>query len=637
VFGRQVTIISSYVGVFCIGVIATTALAVGSGGKAPQFGPEFVPGEVIIRLKGSGKSEKSRSFVGKAMVEKSMVHKGSWNGLNMHHFALKSGANFEKELAALRSDPDVAYAEPNYIFHRMSLDAPRPIISMSELRAAAISMSASPSYALTHAPVGLTDTWVAASATTGSTFIPIVAVIDTGIDMDHEVFRDSGAIWTNPREIPSNGLDDDGNGYIDDVHGWNFVANNNLPIDDDGHGTHVSGIVLGVSQNIFSSSVAQAKIRIMPLKFLDSQGSGTTADAVKAIYYAVNNGAKVLNNSWGGGGFSNSLLDAIAFAYDHKVVFVAAAGNASSNNDSTPTYPANYNVPNMISVAATTDSDYLASYSNFGRQTVNMGAPGSNIMSTYPGDMFAANYGTSMATPFVSGIAALMARETPALTGYQIKNLIFDANQAVSSLTGKTSEQSRLNTYFALQASKAAVASPDQPSYNASVNMRQPASSATASDSPAGCGLVKDVLKSGGQDSEISALQMLFRIFAVSLILVAPIALAMILRKREGRNRRKHARYQICSEVRVKCGDKQLVGQVSTISVGGVQLNADMMLEQGGIVKMQISSPDGRDQIEVEGHIVWSEEQKRYGVAFANADQGVVAAIQNWTRNLLKC
>ena len=129
---------------------------------------------------------------------------------------------------------------------------------------------------------------------------PVVAVIDTGLDYNHEVFVDANAVWRNTDEIASNGIDDDGNGYIDDIRGWNFVANNNNPMDDEDHGTHVSGIVLGISQNIFATTLAAAKIKIMPLKFLDSSGSGATSDAVEAIYYAIANGATVINASWGG-------------------------------------------------------------------------------------------------------------------------------------------------------------------------------------------------------------------------------------------------------------------------------------------------------------------------------------------------
>jgi hypothetical protein len=600
--------------------------------------PEYVPGEIIVKLKGKAKATKSQAFIGKAVSEKAMTLKGSWAGLNMHHFALKPGQDVEVTLKELQADPDVEYAEPNYIFRRMSVEDPGPLVSMSEVQAAADSSNASASstYQSTRAPIQLSEGWSSASS---SATPPVVAVIDTGLDLSHDVFVQTGAIWVNPGEGSTpNGVDDDSNGFVDDIHGWNFVANNNAPIDDDSHGTHVSGIILGVTQDIFAASLQPAKIRIMPLKFLDKNGQGTTSDAVKAIYYAVNNGAKVINNSWGGGGFSNSLLDAIAYAYDHKVAFVAAAGNAASNNDSSPTYPANYNVPNLMSIAATTDGDYLASFSNYGHQTVNMGAPGYQIWSTFPGNMYGRSSGTSMATPFVSGVAALVMREAPQMSGYQVKSLIFGANEGISSLVGKTTEQSRLNSYRAILAAKSASITSDQPTYNSSLYMRAPAST-TAQEGTGGCGLVTKIMEDMDQGGPTSP-QKNVAFFALLLILAAPFALSMALKNRAaatgGEARRRHPRYHINSQVRVQVGDRELVGQVSTISLGGVQLNTDALLEQGGIVKMQIASPDGKDQIEVAGHIVWSEEQKHYGVAFSEVEEGAVSAIQRWTKTLLK-
>jgi subtilisin family serine protease len=458
-------------------------------------------------------------------------------------------------------------------------------------------------------------------------------VIDTGLDLNHDVFVNSGAIWTNSKET-LNGIDDDGNGYVDDIHGWNFVANTNSPEDDDGHGTHVSGIILGTTQDITASPIAQAKIRIMPLKFLDSNGSGSTADAVKAIYYAVNNGAKVLNNSWGGGGYSAALLEAIAYAYDKKVIFVAAAGNASNDNDASPTYPANYTVPSLISVAATSDLDALASFSNFGSQTVHMGSPGVSIWSTFPGNMFGRSSGTSMATPFVSGVAALIVREAPTMTGYQAKSVIFGGAESIASLQSKTITKARLNAYNSLMSAKVASIDADQPVYSAASD-RAPASSADAT--PAGCGLVAKTIydsssDGGGPSSPLKNLAF----FGLLLVLVSPILVSMVLRSRDGRNRRRHTRYQIDSAVTLRFGDRELVGSVSTISLGGVQLNTDAWLEQGGLVKMQISSPDGKEQIEVDGHIVWSEEKKRYGVAFNQADTSIRSTISQWTKSLLR-
>jgi subtilisin family serine protease len=605
-------------------------------GASFAYAQEYVPGEVIVKLKGKGKTVQSQAFIGKAVSETGMALKQSWSGLNMHHFSLKAGQSVESAVQQLKSDPDVEYAEPNYIFHKQSDGAEQSPMSLSEINASSGSNS---TFSQTSAPIEAPQGW--AEATPGLPDI-IVAVIDTGVDYNHEVLLNSGAIWTNPGEIAGNGIDDDHNGYIDDVHGWNFVANNNNPMDDNEHGTHVAGIILGTSQDISASPIQPAKIKIMPVKFLDHSGSGTTSDAVRAIYYAVHNGARVLNNSWGGGGFSNALLDAINYAYNQKVVFAAAAGNASSNNDASPTYPASYSVPNIVSVAATTSIDGFAGFSNYGHNSVHMGSPGSSILSSVPGDCAAFNQpprencfqymsGTSMATPFSSGVLALIIRENPAMSGYEAKRILFAGTQPISSLATRTSTGGRLNVYQSVVDAKAATVDGSQPSYDASA-ARDPAS--TEMVAPA-CGLVaKGMYDSSGGGPAGPQKNLMF--FAVLLLLVSPVLVSVALRERDGKSRRRHTRYQLDSSVTLRMGERELKGSISTISMGGVQLNTDAWLENGGVVKMSISSPDGKEQIEVEGRVVWSEEKKRYGVAFENTAEGVRSAITDWTRGLLK-
>jgi len=599
---------------------------------------EHVPGEIIVKLKGKHGSVPSQAFVGKAVSEKSMTLKGSWRGLNLHHFALKAGSRIEDSIAELQKDPDVEFAEPNYIVRRQSIGGEGQPIPLAQIQAAAAAsasatgdLSAMSSTSQTSAPIQLQQAW--AAMTPGLT-APVVAVIDTGVDLTHPVFVNSGALWTNPGET-LNGIDDDGNGYIDDIHGWNFAYVNNTPDDDDGHGTHVAGIILGATQDIFATPIAAAQIKIMPLKFLDAQGSGTTTDAVNAIYYAVAKGAKVLNNSWGGGGFSNTLLEAITYAYNHNVIFVAAAGNASNNNDATPTYPANYSVPNVMSIAATSDLDGFASFSNYGAVTVGVGSPGVSILSAYPGGSTYRMSGTSMATPFVSGLAALMVREQPSMNGYQVKNLIFGASNQISSLAHKTSTQARINAYSAVASAKGATVSASQPAYDPA-SQRAPSSDSGAAPAMGGCGAVVSKMSGGGGGGGFSGPNKNVAFFGLLAVLMSPILLSLVLRQRGGKNLRRHIRYQIDSQVRVRFGDRELVGHVSTISLGGIQLNTDAWLEKGGKVRMAIQSPDGRDQLEVEGMVVWSEEQKRYGVAFANANDNVIAAISRWTQSLLK-
>lgn len=599
-----------------------------------SFAAEYVPGEVIVKLRGKAGSFSSGAFLGKATAEGKMKLKSSWKGLNMHHFSLKQGESVEATVADLQKNPDVEFAEPNYIFRatqgvaqQKDLEAP---MSLEQIQATVGAQAV----AQTFAPIDLSQAW---SHETPGLAPPIVAVIDTGIDYNHSVFVNSGALWTNPGEIPGNGIDDDGNGYIDDVQGWNFVAGTNNPYDDDthGHGTHVSGIILGTTQDIFASPIAAAKIRIMPLKFLDSNGSGTTSAAVQAIYYAVNNGAKVINNSWGGGSYSNSLISALNYAYTHDVAVIAAAGNNGSDNDVNPMYPSSYPIPNIVSVAATSDWDTLTGFSNYGATTVHVASPGLSIRSTLPGNVYGYLSGTSMATPFVSGIAALIVRESPTMNGYQVKEVILDSAQAITGLSGKVSTGARINVDNSIVSAKSAVVATSQPNFDASSAMRS-----TASTSAAGCGRVSDIRaldKNGGGGEPPPPLQQNLGFFLLLLVMFSPVFLNVYLRSRKSEiSRRRHPRYQISSSVKLKVGDRELIGDVSTISLGGAQLNTQALLDQGGIVTMTIASPDGKDQIQVQGRVVWREECKSYGVQFANAEETTLAAISRWTQSLVK-
>src|SRR5439155_11725125 len=205
----------------------------------------------------------------------------------------------------------------------------------------------------------------------------------------------------------------DGNGYVDDWRGWDFVNNDNNPVDDHNHGTHVSGTIGAIGNNGMGVVGINWNVKIMALKFLDASGSGTTANAVKAVLYAKDKGALATNNSWGGDDFSQALLDAITQADAAGSLFVAAAGNSYASNDTTPNYPSSYDVPNVIAVAATDSSDAKALFSNYGKKSVDLGAPGVNILSTIRGNTYAYFDGTSMATPHVTGSAALVKAAFP--------------------------------------------------------------------------------------------------------------------------------------------------------------------------------------------------------------------------------
>ncbi len=208
----------------------------------------------------------------------------------------------------------------------------------------------------------------------------VIAVIDTGVDYEHSDIVKN--IWTNPDEIPGNGRDDDRNGFVDDANGWDFAEEDNTPSDPHGHGTHVAGTIGAVGNNELGISGVMWNVKIMPIRYLDSAARGDMVGAVRSIEYAILNGAHIINASWGGDEFSLLLRDVIMTAHEEGVIFVAAAGNDDgSNNDGAPTYPASYDLPNIISVAATGQDGLLADFSNVGPTSVDLAAPGVDIIS----------------------------------------------------------------------------------------------------------------------------------------------------------------------------------------------------------------------------------------------------------------
>lgn len=301
------------------------------------------------------------------------------------------------------------------------------------------------------ADVDAPEAW---ARSTGSKAVK-VAVIDTGVDYTHPDLK--GNIWSNPKEI-KNGKDDDGNGYIDDINGWDFFDDDKDPMDEHLHGTHVAGTIGAVGNNGEGVTGSAWDVSIVPLRFLDESGNGADSDAVEAVYYAISIGADVMSNSYGCYGcFSQALKDAIDAANTAGILFVAAAGNEGLDTDVYPHYPSSYNSPNVISVAATTDKDNLASFSNSGAISVDLGAPGTRILSTFPVKptklMKRFNYplsyakisGTSMATPHVSGAVALLKSRYPGATHTEIKKLILDGVDLIPDLGGKTVTGGRLN------------------------------------------------------------------------------------------------------------------------------------------------------------------------------------------------
>ncbi len=287
--------------------------------------------------------------------------------------------------------------------------------------------------------------------TTGSEDI-VVAVLDTGVDYTHEDL--AGNMWTRPDNLPP--YHDNELGTIDDVNGFNAIDNASDPMDDNGHGTHCAGIIGAEGENDLGIAGVNWKVQIMPLKFMNAGGSGTTKDAIEAINYAIERkkagvNVRVISASWGSTQRSRALEAAIRKAYENDILFVAAAGNASTDNDRTPHYPSSYNVPNVISVAALDRHDQLASFSNFGVKSVAIAAPGVEILSTWLGNAYEEKSGTSMATPVVSGVAALVLAENPRMSVDELRKKLMASTDPIVALKGKTVTGGRINAAKALE------------------------------------------------------------------------------------------------------------------------------------------------------------------------------------------
>ena len=287
----------------------------------------------------------------------------------------------------------------------------------------------------------------------------IIGGIDTGMDYTHPDLVSN--IWHNAAD-PVNGVDDDGNGYIDDTTGWNFSADNNDPMDGQGHGTHTAGTIGATGNNGIGVVGVNWRCQLMPLKFLDNTGSGVTSDAADALHYVADLrrrgvNIRITNNSWGGGGYSTAFQDALQENEALGILFMAAAGNAlpgypPNNNDLTPFYPSGYGNANVIAIAATDSQDALAYFSFYGSRTVHLAAPGNYIYSTLNGARYGTMSGTSMATPHVSGVAALLWSLWPTARAEDIKDAILKGVDVIPSLTGQTITGGRLNARKAADA-----------------------------------------------------------------------------------------------------------------------------------------------------------------------------------------
>ncbi|MCU0961970.1 MAG: S8 family serine peptidase [Pirellulaceae bacterium] len=363
----------------------------------------------------------------------------------LHQVRLPRGVSVEAALETFRDNPHVLYAEPDYRLHIDSLPNDPLFAQLWGMD------NTGQTGGTADADIDAVEAW---QVTTGSGQT-VVAVIDTGVDYNHVDLAPN--LWRNPAELSGQpGVDDDGNGFVDDIFGYDFVNNDGDPMDDNQHGTHVAGTIGAVGDNAIGVAGLNWNVQIMAVKAFDANGSGTVSDAVNAINYAVAQGALISNNSWGGNEpFSQAMYDAISAARQLGHIFVAGAGNGyyglfPLNNDVNPFYPASYDLDNIIAVAATDHNDQMASFSNYGATSVDLAAPGVDIVSTVPGDAYARASGTSMATPHVTGVVALVRDRFPDWSYDRVIARVLETVDPVAALAGKMVTGGRLNAAAAV-------------------------------------------------------------------------------------------------------------------------------------------------------------------------------------------
>ncbi|MEK6698253.1 MAG: S8 family serine peptidase [Nitrospirota bacterium] len=471
----------AYLGAFLVSIhLAAPAYSIvlekkdpqGASQKGDSTVAEYISGEVLVKFK-----------AGVTAAEKKIFHKeaeteviAEIREIGVQKVKSKKGESTEALIEKYGKNPHVAYAEPNGFFyihltpndprftelwglHNIGQTITKPVGAPADNFAISFSGTSD-------ADIDALEAW---NRQTGSPGI-IVADIDTGMDYNHEDL--AANIWTNPGELAGNGIDDDGNGYIDDVHGWDFANNDNDPMDDNMHGTHTSGTIAAVGNNGIGVVGVAWQAKIMAVKFITEYGGGTWENAAKAILYASQMGAKISNNSWGCTGdrrscYSRTLEDAIKAANQRGMLFVVSAGNANNDNDgSTISYPCSASSPNVLCVAATDYNDQKADFSSYGKYTVDLGAPGVDVLSTIPnsiepwrgGYRFAS--GTSMASPHVSGAAALALSRFPSLTVDQLKGLLMNSVDKIPAMDGITVTGGRLNVNNVLGTNFNVIAAP---------------------------------------------------------------------------------------------------------------------------------------------------------------------------------
>ncbi|MGI9102249.1 MAG: FG-GAP-like repeat-containing protein [Terriglobales bacterium] len=412
-------------------------------GRAQQNPPKHVPGQMLVKYR-AGLEPLSKLLNDRHAAQVKKQFRGT-PGLQL--IELRDDQRLTAVLSSYRSNPAVEYAEPNYVISLLDSAPSDPDFAQQwALRNVGQLLGKA------GADINASAAW---NLTKGDGNV-VVAIIDTGIDYKHPDLAPN--IFQNTADCDANGIDDDGDGYVDDCYGINTSAHTSDPLDDYGHGTHVAGIIGAAANNGLGVVGVNWNVKLLPCKFIDSRGYGTVADAVECLDWLrvlKQRGINIVasNNSWGFPFYSQALADAVKAQEDAGILFIAAAGNDFETNDLVPVYPASLSYGNVITVAATNRFDELASFSNTGRWSVHLGAPGEEIFSTLPGATYGYETGTSMAAPFVTGVAALLKAQDPSRDWKTIKNLLLSAGDSLPALRDATITGRRLNAFASLTCS----------------------------------------------------------------------------------------------------------------------------------------------------------------------------------------
>ncbi len=434
------------------GVTMATSSAVEAKTKqAPKYDKESI---IVVYKKGT--NQKERDYARRSI--RGFINDKNLDGIDDRYSMLLDGRMAKLKLARntdimaaikeISKNPAVEYAEPNYIVRAIGMPDDPDFVSLWGLN------NTGQNNGTADADIDALEAW---ETTTGSSDV-VIGVIDSGVDYNHPDLQAN--MWVNPNEIPGNGIDDDGNGYVDDIHGVSTENDNGDPMDANGHGTHVAGTIGATGDNGEGVVGVNWDVSIIGCQFLGADGGGYTSDGLECVNYMtdlkVNHGVNIVatNNSWGGGGPSQAMEDAIVEGGEAGILFIAAAGNSGSDNDTTPSYPASYQTDYVMAVASTDRNDDLSIFSSgassYGLTSVDIGAPGSAILSTTPDNSYSIYSGTSMATPHVTGAAALVWSLNPELSAVEMKNLLMNTGDSLDSLDGITVSGKRLNVNNAL-------------------------------------------------------------------------------------------------------------------------------------------------------------------------------------------